>query len=398
MFLRIKNLLFILLSIVFALIGWKSYVFFFDKEIPKLCISGIQADGYYSSNLQCSISSNKTGNLSITLDDKPIATNFKIGYFKKEYPFVIPTETLSNTSHIMKINFVDGSLNKNKHSETIKFFVDNVPLQAAFVKTETELKVFQGRTLHVQFQVNKKIKEAVASVLSSDYECYPESKNSSIYEAFIPTLCEENPSEYLISIDIKDHVGNTLKLETKFQIIQFPFKKEVLMVKPEKVIAEKELGKSHEQFEKDLSEAIRISKKEKLWRGKFCAPIEISKMTCDFGTIRISQEKGKYTHRAVDLTNTPKSVVWAAQSGVVIIKDRYAMTGNTVVIDHGWGIITMYFHMEKLADISVGDRINQGNPVGTLGETGYASGYHLHWELRVNNIPVDPMQWINPTF
>ena len=64
-------------------------------------------------------------------------------------------------------------------------------------------------------------------------------------------------------------------------------------------------------------------------------------MTCDFGTIRISQEKGKYTHRAVDLTNQPKSVVWAAQSGIVKIKDRYAMTGNTVVIDHGWGIITI---------------------------------------------------------
>ena len=54
--------------------------------------------------------------------------------------------------------------------------------------------------------------------------------------------------------------------------------------------------------------------------------------------------------------------------------------------------------MESLATIKVGDMINQGNPIGTLGETGYASGYHLHWELRVNNIPVDPMQWINPTF
>ena len=60
--------------------------------------------------------------------------------------------------------------------------------------------------------------------------------------------------------------------------------------------------------------------------------------------------------------------------------------------------ITMYFHMDSLANINVGEKINQGNPVGTLGETGYASGYHLHWELRVNNIPVDPMQWINPTF
>lgn len=398
MFLKIKNLLFAALSIILALIAWKSYVYFIDKEAPKISISGIKEGSYYSSNIQCSISSNKTGLLSIILDEKPIAKNFKIGYFKHEYPFTIPTETMSNGAHKMEINFSDGSYNKNKYSETINFYIDNIPLQAAFVKTETELKVFQGRTLHVQFQVNKKIKNATASALSNNYECYPESKDSSIYETFIPILCEENPNEYLLTIDIVDHVGNTLKLETKFQIIQFPFKKEILVVKPEKVKAEKELGKSHEQFEKDLAAILTTSPKEKLWRGKFCAPIEIAKMTCDFGTIRISQEKGKYTHRAVDLTNQPKSVVWAAQSGIVKIKDRYAMTGNTVVIDHGWGIITMYFHMDSLANINIGDKINQGNPVGTLGETGYASGYHLHWELRVNNMPVDPMQWINNTF
>ena len=58
----------------------------------------------------------------------------------------------------------------------------------------------------------------------------------------------------------------------------------------------------------------------------------------------------------------------------------------------------MYFHLEDFANIEVGDNVQKGNPVGKLGKTGYASGYHLHWELRVNNIPVDPMQWINSTF
>lgn len=398
MILKAKNIFIFFFLFISVIIGWKTFFFFFDKTTPKLTIYGIKQGNYYGGNIQCSILSNKKGLLSITIDEKPIANNFKINSKNQEYPFPIPTENMPNTEHTMKIDFIDNSFKKNKCTETINFFVDNTALQAAFVKTEGELKVFQGRTLHVQFQVNKQIKEAKAKALSGTYDCYQESKNSPIYEAFIPVICEENPNEYLLTIDIKDHVGNNLKLETKFQVVQFPFKKEILVVKPEKVKAEKELGRNQEEFDKELNIALGLSQKEKLWRGKFCAPIEVAKMTCDFGTIRISQEKGKYVHRAVDITNQPKSIVWAAQSGIVRIKDRYAMTGNTVIIDHGYGITTMYYHLDSLANIKVGDLVSQGNPIGTIGQTGYASGYHLHWELRVNNIPVDPMQWISPTF
>jgi murein DD-endopeptidase MepM/ murein hydrolase activator NlpD len=69
------------------------------------------------------------------------------------------------------------------------------------------------------------------------------------------------------------------------------------------------------------------------------------------------------------------------------------MTGNTVVLDHGLGVFTLYCHLEDFTDIEVGDSVKKGNPIGRLGMTGYASGYHLHWELRINNISVDPFEW-----
>ncbi|MFC1842840.1 peptidoglycan DD-metalloendopeptidase family protein [Candidatus Dependentiae bacterium] len=398
MVLKIKNIFFILLFISLGFLGWKSYNFFFNKETPLVNIYGVEHSGYYCGNVQSTISSNKTGILSVFLDDKPLAKHFKVSAKNQEYPFTIPTRTISNGTHTLKIYFTDNTFNKNKFSQELNFYVDNVPLQAAFVKNETEFKVFQGRTLHVQFQVNKKIKSVKANALSSSYDCYPESKNSSIYEVFIPVTCEENPNEYLLSIDIQDHVGNTLPLEKKFQIVQFPFKKEVLKISQQKFQKEKELGKSSEEFIQDMEKIAELSPKEKLWRGSFCTPIEITRKASDFGVIRITQEKGKYRHNGVDIINEPKSVVWASQAGIVRIKDRYAESGNTVVIDHGCGILSMYFHLEDLANITVGELISKGNPVGTLGQTGYASGYHLHWELRVNNISVDPMQWVKSTF
>jgi len=395
---KVKHIFMLTFIIGLALLGWKSYQFFFDKQVPQLYISGIRDGGFYCGNLQCSISGNKTGNISIWLDEKELTRNFRIKSYNQEYPFTIPTRTVANGQHTLQVKFQDSTYHKNASKQTLHFYVDNVPLQAAFIKPENEFKVFQGRTLHLQFQVNKKIKSAKASALSSSYECFPETKNSSIYETFIPVACEESPNEYLLSVEIEDHVGNSINLENKFQIVKFPFKKQVLKVRSEKIQKEKEIGRSPDEFEKDLAAAYQESPKEKLWKGSFCAPIEITKTTCDFGTVRVSQEKGKYSHKAVDIINMPKSVVWASQDGIVRIKDRYAFSGNTVVVDHGWGIITMYFHLEDFANIQVGDLIRKGNPVGTLGQTGYASGYHLHWELRVNNVAVDPMQWIKSTF
>jgi murein DD-endopeptidase MepM/ murein hydrolase activator NlpD len=135
-----------------------------------------------------------------------------------------------------------------------------------------------------------------------------------------------------------------------------------------------------------------------LWRGLFCTPIDIIKTTCDYGTIRTTQRKGRYAHKAVDVINTPGCVVWAPQDGMIAMKERFAYTGNTIVIDHGWGIVSIFCHLEDFAKISVGDRIAQGNPIGTMGKTGYATGYHLHWEMRIGNTPVDPLQWTKTGF
>ena len=130
----------------------------------------------------------------------------------------------------------------------------------------------------------------------------------------------------------------------------------------------------------------------------FYAPTDIKAVTTDFGTVRTTQHRGLYAHKAVDVTNTPRSVVWSTQDGIVVLKDRFAHSGNTVAVDHGYGIVSLFFHLDNFANINAGDKIKRGNPVGTLGMTGHATGYHLHWEMRVNNIAVDPLQWIKPGF
>lgn len=385
-------------AVVFGWFSLKIYSYFWDTGAPRVEVSGLKNGGYYAGDMQCGFSSTKKGDLSVMLDGKPLLSHFRVSSKGQEYPFAIATRTIANGEHTLHLDFCDSSYHKNKVSQDYTFLVDNVPLQAAFVRTEADYKVFQGRTLHVQFQVNKEIKEAKVRVLSHAYSCFAESAGSSIYEAFIPVSCDENPNEYLLAVDIADHVGNTLTLDNKFQVVMYPFKKQSLHVSAQKVKEEHELGNPSAKREQVLAELASKSPQEKLWRGVFCTPIDATQITCDFGVIRTTQEKGRYQHKALDLISSPRSVVWAPQAGIVVLKDRFEDSGNTVVVDHGLGILSLFYHLEDFAHIEVGQKVAQGNPLGLLGKTGYATGYHLHWEMRINNCAVDPMQWTKATF
>ena len=83
----------------------------------------------------------------------------------------------------------------------------------------------------------------------------------------------------------------------------------------------------------------------------------------------------------------------AAASGTVVLADTLNVRGNAVVIDHGWGVYTGYWHQTEIY-VQPGERVSTGQVIGTVGSTGRVTGAHLHWELWVNGVPVDPMQWV----
>lgn len=383
-------------------IGLQSYYFFFDTTKPQIIVSGIRDGQACGGDVSCQINGEhpyKVKALSILLDEKPLVHNFSIGKSSFEHPFTLPTRTLSDGKHVLQVSAVDGTFRKNKGKQEISFYVDNIPLQAAFVKSNTDFRVFQGKTLHLQFQANKELKEAYVNLFSKKYPCFPESKNSLVYETYIPVECETKTNEYMLAIDCYDRVNNVVQLEGKLQVVPFPFKKHTLHVPAKKVEEEKEMGASQDLLNEEIKKLVEASPREKLWNGSFYVPTEIIRISTEFGTIRTTQEKGRYAHKGIDVVNTPKSVIWAPQDGKVVVKERYAFSGNTVVLDHGWGILSLFFHLDSFPEgLRVGQFLKKGNPLGRLGKTGYASGYHLHWEMRVNNTEVDPLEWTKPGF
>jgi murein DD-endopeptidase MepM/ murein hydrolase activator NlpD len=129
--------------------------------------------------------------------------------------------------------------------------------------------------------------------------------------------------------------------------------------------------------------------------SRFQSPLEGEyPHTSPFGTRRIygSDADSSY-HAGEDFAAPAGTPVLAPAPGTVVLAELLFVRGNAVVIDHGHGVFTGYWHMSVL-DVKVGDKVTAGQQLGEVGSTGMSTGAHLHWELRIGGVSVDPLQWL----
>ncbi|MCD4742399.1 MAG: M23 family metallopeptidase [Desulfobacteraceae bacterium] len=148
-----------------------------------------------------------------------------------------------------------------------------------------------------------------------------------------------------------------------------------------------------------LSKSLE-TKNKLMWRGKFLR-LPGSARRASFGDRRIYKYKGKEIGRAVhlgvDLASVKKSRVSAANAGIVIAVENIGIYGNSVIIDHGFGLCTLYSHLSSFS-VEKGDEVKKGDAIGRTGITGLAGGDHLHFGVFVNNVFVNPVEWWDKTW
>lgn len=132
---------------------------------------------------------------------------------------------------------------------------------------------------------------------------------------------------------------------------------------------------------------------ERRWQGTWTRPVT-GTVSSHFGNQRDYAGTGTHTvHTGTDLRNGAGAPVRAAAGGRVVLAESLTVRGNSVWLDHGWGVLSGYFHLAELS-VQVGQDVAAGQQVGTVGATGMVTGPHLHWEVRVHGIPVQPLQWL----
>ncbi len=132
-----------------------------------------------------------------------------------------------------------------------------------------------------------------------------------------------------------------------------------------------------------------------LWEGRFVQPRN-TKVFANFAETRVYVFGGRQidtqVHYGFDLASTRRSPVPAANTGTVVFAGPLTIYGNTVIVDHGLGLQTLYAHLSSV-EVKVGDAVEKGQQLGRTGNTGLAIGDHLHFEVLVNGVSVTPLEW-----
>jgi murein DD-endopeptidase MepM/ murein hydrolase activator NlpD len=138
-----------------------------------------------------------------------------------------------------------------------------------------------------------------------------------------------------------------------------------------------------------LRTLYRMVTPERFWRGRFVRPVGGEDPGTGFGARRIINGRPRSAHAGMDYAASRGTPVVAANDGRVALVADFFFPGRLVVIDHGLGLYTLYFHLEEIA-VAQGDRVTRGQTIGAVGATGRATGPHLHFGAQVGPARVDP--------
>ena len=162
-----------------------------------------------------------------------------------------------------------------------------------------------------------------------------------------------------------------------------------------KVTPPKELYDRIKRENRIIVNARKIDSDLTFFKKKFISPLENSIITGVYGSQRILNGKPKWPHYGIDIAAKKGTMIKSSGSGTVTMaEDDLYYTGGTIIMDHGHGISTIYSHLENVL-VSVGDKINQGDIIGTVGSTGRSTGPHLDFRINWFQTRLDPMSVLN---
>lgn len=198
------------------------------------------------------------------------------------------------------------------------------------------------------------------------------------------------PGPYLLTISGAFGEGDNFEFSQMVRVSDGGYPSEKITVDP--LYLDSVVDQAEAEF---VASMTATATPDKLWSGYFEKPTPFDiYINSAFGTRR-SYNGSDYTyfHSGVDFGGGEGADVICPAAGRVVFAGQLEVRGNATIIDHGWGVYTGYWHQSQI-NVQVGDMVSEGQIIGLVGNTGRSSGAHLHWELWVGGVQVQPLDWL----
>ena len=220
---------------------------------------------------------------------------------------------------------------------------------------------------------------------------FPFFEEDGVYHAVVGVHALQEPGLYELTLTATDGAGGQTSVSVGVVVAAGGYGYERINLPPSRSNLLDPTLVAAEQAR--VAEVQTILTPVRRWHGPFRQPVEAA-LSSYFGTRR-SYNDGPYTsyHAGLDFDAGQGTAVLASADGTVVLAEPLAVRGNAVVLDHGWGVMTGYWHLSEIL-VTVGQEVHAGDVIGRVGNTGLSTGAHLHWEVWAGGVSVDGRQWL----
>ena len=200
---------------------------------------------------------------------------------------------------------------------------------------------------------------------------------------------ESAPGKVALVVQGRTAAGAKAATRVSLLVEKYQFETRRIRVDPKMANPPREeLGRIKEEAAAMAAAFASVTPK-RLWRGRFEAPVP-GDATSSFGRLTITNGKPAGRHQGADFRAATGTPVRAPNAGRVVLAQNLYFAGNTVIIDHGFGVFSLLAHLSRI-DVARGAAVARGDVLGESGATGRVTGPHLHWAVRFGAMSVDPL-------
>jgi hypothetical protein len=249
----------------------------------------------------------------------------------------------------------------------------------------------QGSLLLTEVQGSQGLPEISSEWGGRAIPLWREDDKSPTLHGLIGVDLEKAPGRYEWKVSWPGPEGDALSCSAFVTVHAGKFPTERLKVEKQFVQPDPEQQKRAEEDQKKMRAIYDTVTPERLWDGKFQLPLKDVATGGNFGRRRILNGEARSPHAGIDFPAAAGTPVFASQSGKVVLAEGLYYSGNTVVLDHGYGIYTLYAHLSEIG-VPPGAMVKAGQEIGKVGATGRVTGPHLHWGLTIDHARVNAME------